>query len=256
MDLRPRPGAAVIIPARLGSRRFPRKVLARDTGKFLIQHVYDGVVGSRGVTRVILATDSAEVVEAAQSFDAEVSMTSSEHLSGTDRVAEVARGIKEGVIINVQGDEPLINRDDVSRLIDVLAADDACGGGSQPVVMATLARRRSDLEGFQDPNIVKVVVDRAGRALYFSRASIAHGQKPEGEWLQHVGVYGFRREFLETFSRLEPGVLEKRERLEQLRALENGHDIQVLLTESEYTGIDTEKDYRAFVEQHRERMKG
>jgi 3-deoxy-manno-octulosonate cytidylyltransferase (CMP-KDO synthetase) len=221
-------------------------VLARETGKYLIQHVYEGVVGTPGVSRVVIATDSPEVEAAARSFGAEARMTSPQHLSGTDRVAEVARGFGEeiGVVVNVQGDEPLSQRQDVARLVRALGPDVA-----EP--MATLARRRLDREGFLDPNIVKVVVDGEGRALYFSRASIPHGQRPEGEWLQHIGMYAFRREFLQAFTALPAGELERREKLEQLRALEHGVEIRVLLTENEYAGIDTEEEYRRFVEGYR-----
>ncbi len=244
--------AAIVIPARLGSRRFARKVLVRDTGKFLVEHVWEAVQGTRGVDRVIIATDSREVEQAARSFGADVRLTSDRHVSGTDRVAEVARDLDEDIIVNVQGDEPLICREDLGRLVDSLRS--APEGPRKPPVMATLARPRTDAAGFADPNIVKVVVDDGGTALYFSRASIP-SQNPAGDdpvsWLQHVGIYGFRRDFLLAFSDLQPGRLERLERLEQLRVLENGEEIRVLLTENEYAGIDTEEDYREFVKSYR-----
>lgn len=250
--------AAVIIPARLGSRRFPRKVLAKTTGKYLIQHVYEGVVGTSGVDKVIVATDSPEVEQAVRSFEGDVRMTSPEHISGTDRVAEVATGLDEEIIINVQGDEPLVSRDDLSRLVEALRAGEE---GKSPPAMATLARKRTDEEGFHDPNIVKVVLDRMGRALYFSRSSVPHFRvltesassesAPERQWLEHVGIYAFQRDFLRVFTGLPPGDLEKRERLEQLRALENGATIEVLLTENRYAGVDTEEEYSQFVEHYR-----
>jgi 3-deoxy-D-manno-octulosonate cytidylyltransferase len=243
--------AAVVIPARLEARRFPRKVLARDTGKYLIQHVYEAVVGTSGVTRVIIATDSEEVGQAARSFGAEFCMTSADHVSGTDRVAEVARQLDEDVIVNVQGDEPLMSQDDVERLITALApAADPTATMATPCPMATLARPRRDVEGYHDPNHVKVVVDVHGRALYFSRSPIparAHGAAPEVEWLHHIGVYAFRREFLQIFTGLSETALEKQERLEQLRVLENGYNIQIVRTEKNYLGIDTPEEYREFV---------
>lgn len=265
-----------MIPARLESSRFPRKVLVRETGKFLIEHVYERVVDVPGVDRTIIATDSPEVVEAARSFGAEAWLTATDHVSGTDRVAEVARALSEEIVINVQGDEPLVSAADIARLIDALAVD--TDGHGVPD-MATLARERSDREGFRNPNIVKVVRGRRGDALYFSRSSLPHdrdaessaedlsdaGQANEGHvkarvsggaarvspWLQHIGVYGFASDFLEAFTKLAPGELEQREKLEQLRALENGFSIRVLLTEHDYTGVDTEEDYREFVERTR-----
>lgn len=242
--------AAIIIPARLSSRRFPRKVLARETGKYLIEHVYERVAATPGVSTVVIATDSAEVESAARSFGAEVAMTSPDHLSGTDRVAEAARRLDVETVINVQGDEPLADPKDLTRLIAALDPQ-----GLRRSSMATLARPRFDAGAQRDPNIVKVVLDASGRALYFSRAPIPSGlesaAKERAPWLQHIGVYGFEKSFLEAFTRLPPGKLERLERLEQLRALENGHAIDVLLTDNEYRGIDTEEEYRAFVEAYR-----
>jgi len=248
--------AAVVIPARLEAQRFPRKVLARDTGKYLIQHVYEAVVGAEGVQRVIIATDSAEVLEAARSFGAEACLTSPDHLSGTDRVAEVAKQLDEDVLINVQGDEPLLRQEDLTALVDVFRS--ALSSGQPAPEMATLARLRGDVEGYVDPNIVKVVVDRSGRALYFSRSPLpgcpaGPTEKAAGvevEWLHHIGIYAFRREFLQVFSNLPAGKIEKQERLEQLRALENGYNIQIVQTQHEYLGIDTPEEYRHFVALH------
>jgi 3-deoxy-manno-octulosonate cytidylyltransferase (CMP-KDO synthetase) len=248
---------AVVIPARLGSQRFPRKVLAKDTGKYLIQHVWEGVQGAPGVSRVIVATDSEEVLKAVEAFGAEGRLTSPDHPSGTDRVAEVARDLPEEIIINVQGDEPLIRREDLSRLVDLFEDD---GSDGDRVVMTTLAMERSDQEcrgrrdrdGAGDPNNVKVVLDLRARALYFSRAAIPGGPAAEG-WLHHVGIYGYRREFLLEFPRLPPGKLEKIEKLEQLRALENGFGIRVGITAHRYRGIDTLEEYREFVREYRGR---
>ncbi len=309
----PRPGfeagtgaAVVVVPARLESSRFPRKVLARETGKYLIQHVWEGVQGVPGVSEVIVATDSAEVLEAVKSFGAEAWLTSSAHLSGTDRVAEVARELRAAIVVNVQGDEPRIRKEDVARVISLF------GEGGEEAVMTTLAVRRDDPDGQLDPNQVKVVCDARGRALYFSRAPIPGGVgafpprppqggvgdvsipggvfpprppqggvgpprprafplgppgevrggvgdvSPEGAaagapwyWLHHVGIYGYRREFLLEFAAMKPGRLEAIERLEQLRALENGYCIQVGITGNRYGGIDTEEEYREFVRECR-----
>jgi 3-deoxy-manno-octulosonate cytidylyltransferase (CMP-KDO synthetase) len=238
-----------VIPARLGSSRFPGKVLARETGKYLVEHVHERVLGCPGVDRVIIATDSPEVLAAARSFGAEAVMTSPAHASGTDRVAEVARGLDHDVVINVQGDEPLIEHED---LITLRRLFEKPGRGGE-TVMATLAVRRDDREGFQDPNIVKVALASSGDALYFSRAPIPHPAVAEGrevEWLQHVGIYAYRREFLLRLAALPPTPLEKRERLEQLRVLENGFSIRVGLTSHRHLGIDTEAEYRRFVAEY------
>jgi 3-deoxy-manno-octulosonate cytidylyltransferase (CMP-KDO synthetase) len=235
---------AIIIPARLGSSRFPRKVLARETGKYLIEHVFERVVATPGIDRVIVATDSEEVLAAGRSFGAETVLTRADHLSGTDRVAEVARRLPHDVIINVQGDEPLIEREDLAVLRGFFEGD---GGAS--CEMATLAARREDPEGFQDPNIVKVVIGAGGNALYFSRAPVPHARGGEAplEWHQHIGIYAYRRDTLLRLSALPATALEKRERLEQLRALENGCAIRVGLTAHPHLGIDTEEEYRRFV---------
>ena len=253
--------AAVVIPARLGSQRFPRKVLARDTGKYLIQHVYEGVLGCPGVDRIILATDSEEVAEACRSFGAEVALTSPTHVSGTDRVAEVARGLSDDVIINVQGDEPLIEHGDLRTILGLFEAETGTTTehrGTPDVVMATLVVPRADPEGFLDPNIVKAVVAQDGHALYFSRSPVPYaaiaGSSAAGgsrawqvEWFQHVGIYAYRREFLLELTALPPTPLEKREKLEQLRALEHGYRIKAGRAERPHVGIDTREEYEEFV---------
>lgn len=243
---------AAVIPARLGSRRFPRKVLARETGKFLIQHVYERVVDCPGVDRVILATDSDEVLAAAESFGAEVQLTSGDHASGTDRVAEVARGLDHDVIINVQGDEPLIEQGDLQALVKLFGEDDS--EVSERVVMTTLAVERRDLAGYRDPNIVKAVIGSQQRALYFSRSPVPYGLEEFADgktckqgWYQHVGIYAYRRDFLLQLATLPPSPLEGRERLEQLRVLEAGYAIRVGVSSHTHLGIDTEEEYARFV---------
>ncbi|MEC9352869.1 MAG: 3-deoxy-manno-octulosonate cytidylyltransferase [Planctomycetota bacterium] len=246
--------AAVVIPARLGSRRFPRKILACQTGKYLIQHVWERVVDCPGVSKVVIATDSEEILEACAGFGAEAQMTSAEHRSGTDRVAEVAENLSEEIIINVQGDEPYISHTDLKTLLGLFEGPEAEAGQQPGTLMATLGVGRSDLEGFNDPNIVKAVVSADRKALYFSRAPVP--QAPAGEaveWVQHIGVYAYTRDFLLHFSRLEPTVLEGRERLEQLRALDNGYVIRIGKAAGQHMGIDTEEEYTRFVEEERRR---
>jgi len=230
----------VVIPARLSSKRFPRKVLARETGKYLVQHVYERVLGCPGVDRVIIATDSTEVEEACRSFAADVVMTSEKHASGTDRVAEVALQLPHEIVVNIQADEPLIEHQDLTVLVELLSED---------VDMTTLAVRRSDPEGFGDPNIVKAVIGEDGSALYFSRSPVPFAGESPAEWFHHLGMYGYRREFLLDYARMPPTALEKRERLEQLRALENGYKIRVGLSTHRHLGIDTEEEYRSFVQE-------
>ena len=254
----------MVIPARYGSRRLPGKVLANETGKYLVQHVWEAVVGCPGVSRVIIATDSEVVCEAARSFGADCEMTSAAHVSGTDRVAEVARDLSEELIINIQADEPHISHSDIKELIDLFDTDGECFAGGR-VDMTTLVVRRTDPEGFHDPNIVKAVFGQDGRALYFSRSPAPYpaveensgsGESSGTEWWHHLGVYGYLKDFLRRFSAMEPTPLEQRERLEQLRALGNGAVIRVGLAAGRrghgtQMGIDTPEEYRNFVEEYR-----
>lgn len=234
---------AVIIPARLGSTRLPEKPLLKETGKYLIQHVVEKVSGSSRADRVIVATDSERIVAACREFGAEVVMTRADHESGTDRIAEVAAGLDEPWIINVQGDEPSLAADHVDRLIELLQSTDA--------PMATLAAPLAPAD-LNNPNRVKVVCRDDGRALYFSRSPIPHnrdgGDLPAGiGYLLHLGLYGYRREFLLKIPTMPPAPLELAERLEQLRVLAAGYDIAVALVAQAGAGIDTPEDYEAFV---------
>ena len=236
------PQAIAIIPARYASQRFPGKVLADRTGKPLIQHVYERVCRADLVERVIVATDDRRVFDAVEAFGGEVMMSRGEHLNGTSRIAEVACDLDASVIVNVQADEPEIEPDLVDTAIRCLDDHPGC-----PV--ATLASPFCSDEDPADPNIVKVVVDAAGRALYFSRALIpcdrdGDAGKPA---LKHLGLYAYRREFLLDFARLAPTPLERIERLEQLRVLEHGHHIAVAIVTAQYHGIDTPEQYDDFV---------
>ena len=246
--------AVAVIPARYASTRFPGKPLANQTGKYLIQHVYEQVRGARSITEVIVATDDTRIREAVASFGGRVVMTRADHPSGTDRVAEAAESLDADVIVNVQGDEPEIEPESIDRLVALLA-DEA------DVRMGTLACPFAAGADPADPNAVKVVLDGRNRALYFSRALIPYPRdtqgrpdKPSGQpgapsqWLLHIGIYAYRREFLLRLAKLSPTPLEQREKLEQLRALENGFPIAVAMVERAAVGIDTPKDYAAFVQ--------
>ena len=236
-------GVAAVIPARFGSTRLPGKPLLRETGKPLIQHVYEQVAGTRGLSEVIVATDDERIVAAVEGFGGRAVLTSAEHTCGTERVAEVAAGLRAEVILNVQGDEPEVSPEDLSALLRLVAAE-----GQAP--MATLAYPCDDPRQYCDPNVVKVVMDAQGYALYFSRSPLPcyRGACPEKpHFLKHLGIYAYRREFLLTFTGLAVTPLEQAERLEQLRALEHGHRIRVGLARCDSIGIDTPQDYAAFV---------
>jgi len=242
-----------ILPARIGSTRFPGKPLARQTGKYLIQHVYEQVSAARRIDRCIVATDDERIAEAVRSFDGEAAMTSPDHRTGTDRIAEVVRGMDgaaDDIILNIQGDEPEIDPAPLDRLVESLAADDTCR-------MGTLACPFPPAADPRDPNCVKVVRDRRGRALFFSRAMIPWPRESEATapWLLHLGVYAYRRDFLLDFAGWKPGVLEQVEKLEQLRVLENGFSMTVTVVDHGAPGIDTPEDYRRFVARHNARTK-
>jgi 3-deoxy-manno-octulosonate cytidylyltransferase (CMP-KDO synthetase) len=236
--------AAVIIPARYASTRFPGKALAPLNGKPLIQHVYERAGGSALASEVVVATDSEEIFSAVASFGGRAVMTSPDHASGTDRVAEAAAQSGCDIIVNVQGDEPLIRAEAIDAAIGLL--DDSRAD------IGTVAARIKTREEISDPNVVKVAMDGEGFALYFSRAPIPYHRdrwKSPGEvdiegveLYRHVGIYGFRREALLRFSALEPTALERTERLEQLRALEHGMRIKVGITDYEALGVDTPED--------------
>jgi len=227
---------AVVIPARHGSTRFPGKPLFRIAGRPLIQHVWERCRKARGITAVIVATDDMRIAEAAFDFGAEVSMTSPKHRSGTDRCAEVAKRLAGySHVINVQGDEPLIEPALISRLAKALAEDKA-------IEMITAASAFGSDEDVGNPNAVKVVLDRKGHALYFSRSVVPFGRDGSPRYLRHQGIYGYSVKFLLQFVKWKPGVLEQCEQLEQLRALENGARIRVLSTRSASIGVDAPED--------------
>ena len=231
----------VVIPARYESTRFPGKPLARIAGRPMIEHVYRRAQAARGVARVLVATDDERIAQAVAAFGGDAVMTARTHLTGTDRLAEVAPALDCDVIVNVQGDEPLIAPAMIEQVIAPFQADDA-------LQMASLRTAITSREDLADPNVVKVVVDRDDFALYFSRAPIpcdrdgrATGSAVAGAW-RHIGLYAYRRTFLPRFAALPPTPLERLEHLEQLRALEHGIRIRVPATTYEAVGVDTPAD--------------
>jgi 3-deoxy-manno-octulosonate cytidylyltransferase (CMP-KDO synthetase) len=224
-----------VIPARFASSRFPGKALATIAGKSVLQHVYERASQARYLTKLIVATDDERIYEAARKFGAVVRMTRSDHLSGTDRVAEVASAETAGLIVNIQGDEPLIDPAaiDAASLSLIEDAD---------LSMGTLKKKIEDSNEIGNPHVVKVVTDRAGDALYFSRCPIPYVRDGSVIHYKHIGLYVYRRKFLLRYSELPVGPLEQVERLEQLRALENGYRIRVVETEYDSLGVDTPED--------------
>lgn len=234
----------VVIPARWQSTRFPGKMLHQIAGRPLIEHVWRRCCKARLIQRMIIATDDERIKRVAEQFGAEVMMTARDHESGTDRMAEIARLLERkseislpSHFINVQGDEPLID----PGLIDDLAH---CLRESPELEMITAATAMTQASDLQDPNIVKVVLNQQANALYFSRAPIPFhrdllDQQSAVTPLQHLGIYGFRKDILERFVSCPPSRLECSEKLEQLRALENGISIRVITTQHPSRGIDT-----------------
>ncbi|MEL6797580.1 MAG: 3-deoxy-manno-octulosonate cytidylyltransferase [Planctomycetota bacterium] len=240
----PDPRATAIIPARLGSERFPRKVLASDTGTPLIVHVCEAAAQASLVSRVIVAAGEGEIVDAVTAAGFEAALTRGDHQTGTSRVAEVADTLDASdndIIVNVQGDEPEIEPGVIDAGIRAIAGSDA------PV--ATIATPFDAADDPANPNIVKAVVDRSGHALMFSRSVIPHDRDGSGDVsrFRHVGLYVYRRWFLARIAELEPSPLEQAERLEQLRFLEHGYRIAVAIEEARGVGIDSPEQYAAFV---------
>ena len=197
--------------------------------------MYERACQSRYLSSVIVATDDQRVYEAARGFGANVRMTRADHISGTDRVAEVASTEESAVVVNIQGDEPLIDPAAIDAAILPVVHD-------TDVVMATLKKKIEDPREIADPNVVKVVTNHAGDAIYFSRCAIPYAREQGGVWFKHIGLYVYRRDFLLAYSQLPVGPLERAERLEQLRALENGYPIRVVETDYESLGVDTPED--------------
>lgn len=242
-----------IIPARYASTRFEGKALADICGKPMIQHVYERTSRSALISDVVVATDDERIVAAVRKFGGRAEMTSTGHETGTDRLAEVAARLDSDIIVNVQGDEPLIEPAMIDEAIEPMTTD-----GS--LVMSTLKSRIKTLHDFLSPNVVKVVTDWEGNALYFSRSPVPnfrdkwHDLKDEkflsGKLLcyKHIGLYVYRRDFLLQYSQMSPTYLELSEKLEQLRVLENGYKIRVIETSHDSIGVDTPADLVAVIE--------
>lgn len=241
-----------IIPARYGSTRLPGKPLADIGGKPMIQHVYESTAKARILDRVMVATDDQRIVDAVRRFGGEVMMTGAHHASGTDRLAEVARRLKADWLVNVQGDLPFIHSTTITKAVQPLRRD-------RSLPMGTVCTPIFDEEEWRNPNVVKVVSDRRGRAIYFSRAPIPHIRNarvdPVGRALRavvkrrlwgyrHLGLYVYRRDFLLKFARLRPTPLEQIESLEQLRALQNGYRIYVAVVDENSVEVDTAADLK------------
>ena len=239
------PGTAIIIPARYGSTRFPGKPLADLWGKPIIQHVWERARQSRLAGRVIIATDDERIAAVARGFGAEVAMTRADHPSGTDRVAEVARALDADIVVNVQGDEPIIDPAHIDATVAPLTADPT-------IPMGTLCCPIEEIAELANPNVVKVVLDRRGFALYFSRLPIPFVRDERARACpersrrvaryRHLGLYVYRRDFLLSLAGLAPTPLEQAERLEQLRVLEHGHRIRVVIVDRASPGVDTPAD--------------
>lgn len=236
------PDFLVVIPARLGSTRLPRKPLADIGGKPMVIRVAERAKLSLAQS-VVVATDSPEIQAACDEHRIECLLTSADHPTGTDRIAELAQLLKlhsEALIVNVQGDEPLIPPELINQVASTLAEHQECA-------ISTVAVPITDISEINNPNVVKVVLNRSGEALYFSRASIPFVRDPQAnqkiEHLRHLGIYAYRADFLQAYARLEPAPPEQAEALEQLRALWNGYRIAVHTTsEAPPAGVDTPED--------------
>jgi 3-deoxy-manno-octulosonate cytidylyltransferase (CMP-KDO synthetase) len=229
--------AVAIIPARLGSTRLARKVLREIAGKPMVGHVYEAAKKSPLLREVIIATDSDEVMRMAGERGWSVQMTSAGHRSGTDRMHEVAQRVPADVYVNVQGDLPMLKPEQIDALLRPMV---------RPEVMVSTVKTRCKPEEIGNPNAVKVVTDKNGRALYFSRSTIPFDRDRSGaiEYFKHLGLYAYRRSALDRFCHLPESKLEAAERLEQLRLLENGIDIYVEETPFNTVEVDTEEDLR------------
>jgi len=232
--------SVAVIPARLASTRLPRKMLREIAGKPLVGWVYEAVRSAPLLSDVIIATDSEEIMEACRRHDWKAQMTSATHRSGTERVHEVSNSIAADVYVNVQGDEPLVRPEQIAALLAVM---------KDPAVRVGTVKTLCPLEDVGNPNAVKVVTVPGGRALYFSRATIPFDRDgTEPRYFKHLGLYAYRKPALDLFVSRPESILEKSERLEQLRFLENGIEIYVGETPYDSVGVDTEEDLQRVAE--------
>ena len=238
-----------VIPARFSSTRFAAKVLAKDTGKFLIQHTYEQACLAKLPDKVIIAADDRKIVDAAESFGAECILTSPDHKSGTDRIAEAIRNLDVDIVINLQADEPEIDPRNIDQLAQLLIEN-------ADYQMATLAADFKSPEQIDDPNVVKVITDCNVRAIYFSRSAIPYDREKSGigepgQYLRHIGIYAYTKQFLLKITASPQTKLEKTEKLEQLRAIELGFPILVGKVEHTCDGIDTPSQYAEFIKRQK-----
>ena len=227
-----------IIPARYSSTRLPGKPLKDICGKPMICRVYERAKNSKLADEIIVATDDERIFQAVEKNSGRAMMTRADHKTGTDRLAEVAEKFPDAeVIVNVQGDEPLIEASLIDELIEQFADEN--------LQMATVATELFDEEEMKNPNNVKVVIDKKNNALYFSRSLIPYPRNAgKAKVYKHIGIYAYRRNFLLDYAKMEPTELEKSESLEQLRALENGFKIRVIKSDCKFIGVDTEEDLK------------
>ena len=227
-----------VIPARYGSTRFEGKVLKDLCGKPVIQHVYERAKKARLLDDLIVAADDDRIIKAVEKFGGKAAFTSKSHSTGTDRLTEVVNDIDVKIVVNIQGDEPLINPMVIDDLVRAMQDDET-------ISMATVVKRSFSLEEFRSPDVVKAILNEHNFALYFSRAPIPTLLNPslnEHFFYKHIGIYAFNKDFLFQFKKLPPSYLEKNERLEQLRALEHGYKIKAIETVFETVGVDTPQD--------------
>jgi len=225
-----------VIPARYASTRLSFKVLRPIKGKPLLQWTWENASLARSLDRVIIACDSPEIKKAAVDFGAEVVTTSSDHSSGTDRIAEAARDIDAKIIINIQADEPLMHFSVIDDLAQTMSAD-------SDLVMATVRKKIDKAHEIDNPNVVKVICDKDSFAIYFSRSPVPYYRSlNDKKYYKHLGIYAYTKDFLYTFKNLPSSYLEKAEKLEQLRAIEAGYKIKVIETAFDSQGVDTEDD--------------
>ncbi|HEX2786699.1 MAG TPA: 3-deoxy-manno-octulosonate cytidylyltransferase [Ignavibacteria bacterium] len=228
-----------VIPARYGSTRFPGKALADINGKPMIQWCYESSLKSKLIDKLIVATDDKRIFDAVKRFGGEVVMTSRKHRSGTDRIAEAAKKFKCDIVVNIQGDEPFIDYRIIDKAIDALKKD-------RTVQVSTAARKITDKKEINNPNNVKVVFDDEFRALYFSRSAIPFNRDSlkNVSYYKHYGLYVYRKNYLMKITKMPESRLEKTEKLEQLRVLENGGKIKIVLTNKDSISIDTSEDLK------------
>ncbi|MBL4810580.1 MAG: 3-deoxy-manno-octulosonate cytidylyltransferase [Phycisphaerales bacterium] len=258
--------AIAIIPARLGSTRFPRKALADETGKPMVVHVCEQAAKAESVNRVVVATDAEEIKSAVESHGFEAVMTSVEHTNGTSRLAQAAQILKlksHHIVVNIQGDEPEIEHKVIDGAIAAACLEKQVPPwcpefGPHGAAVGTVASPIDDREEAKNPNVVKVVIgliepdQSIAKAMYFSRALIPHDRDTAGttRYFRHVGIYAYSVSSLNAYQSLSESPLEQTEHLEQLRWLEHGYPIAVAIRESSHTGIDTPEQYRAFVKRY------